>query len=276
MYVLLLNRLLKSDYSHLIGVLDRLSAYYSDKSIHYITGEYRQAIFTGLVEAGRDSSGDRIFFYLGHEDEDFVNAFYFDHESSELRYYAGSLNTLALELEINLREYEDYCEDFEVDEEENKNTLLKLEALLEKLESEKYSGKMDSTAIEEWYKRSHWLIASLSGEVCYDFEKEVKASPDFSIWETEKKKIKEDPRIFYYWLIAHYLLGNTKSCSELVEYGLSGSMGLAKIFANAIADCLNSPETGFGRHDARLMKKLRDKTQRHTGANYFEAGHPLG
>jgi len=237
--------------------------------------------FTGCFEAGRDQSGDRLFFYLGKDAGDFVMSVYFDHEESVLSEYDVSLNSLCLDLRVNFLEI-DVPEEYgnadmpEILEEYGFKTIKDLESKIPALKTEvkKYRKAAKHSIIfkeiENNYYRSYWLMCLLAGEECYQFGDEIKKSLDYDNWLKEKKKIKSDGPLFYYWLMAHFFLGNKEECRELVRAASEFQGEMAKTFAESIGGILDQKKSAnFGRYTAEQMTSWSEKVQSYATLEHF-------
>lgn len=194
-------------------------------------------LFTGLFEAGRDGSGDGIFFYLGQHCKELQNVYWYDHEEDKVGFDENSLSLMAVNWE--LMENED-LEDIEFEEdkdlqsevldncgfeniEDYKNKIQNLRKQKDKLKSMiKYFEQPTDDFVQEIadrYKRSYWLSHLLVKEICYEFKIKVGQSPSFLDWRAEKEKISKDIHLYNYWIFAHFYLGNHRTCREVIDIG---------------------------------------------------------
>lgn len=169
-------------------------------------------LLAGMVQFGMDASGDTCWVSLLPHPDGIAEVWVYDHEVGEIDYHLGySISETLL------------CQWLDDDD------APELHALSATTFEEDWERGRPTNLIGQYlFKRASWLISLLGGHEGYGFAARLGDAPGFDVWVAEKEAAQANPHLAYYWMFAHYFLGNTEACREAIEIASAhGTVGKA-------------------------------------------------
>lgn len=227
-----------------------------------------ELLLAGLAGFSQDASGDRDLVSVLPDKNELLAVYYYNHETGKLG-EKQSLKSYVLTnwtSEYDPEDYEDSrpgCAGWD--------GYKRLLGITKALDQEILTERPLFCDSKYLYHRSKWLQSPVWGKPGYSLEKDLQAAPTMNDWQKEFPFLSQHPVLLNYWMVAHYFLGNERSCREAVSIGKQSDAEVTAWISGYISRLLNKPdETFLGQIPAQQLARLRQKIREKTPAALLE------
>jgi hypothetical protein len=200
---------------------------------------------TGLLRFGTDPCGDSCFLDTLPTTTGLVSVHHYDHESAELD--GDDHASIADFIVSGWR-----CED----EDETARPPRRSRV---------------SRAAHRRFERMEWLGSLTSGEPGYALAEKLSRAASFKTWLQEKDRIKNEPALANYWLLAHFFLGNDDAGRECIDLATAAPGEVTPALAAMLAGLWGrTPGARLGKLRVEALDEVRAAVQKNADPRLLE------